>query len=316
MRATIHRNRFSFVHLWTLALALATAFYVAGCAAPRAGYLSPGTVGKGHVAVSGHMPINLPTQTSASLYGGLEEGVKTLVAQDTAAIAARDLNDMIEALYAYSLDPLGGGMDLGLRYGVMQNFDLGYAYASGAHALSAQWQFLGPSATDAAVEYSVSAWQGSFTLQYSWQDYDLPSVAYLDKLQSLLRYEFKRSDLYLPLVFGRALGDRGRFGSLAFGPALNYTWITYGSDLLQVVEKLDDGSTRPFANLQGEKTFASYGGFVNARLGYRYVFVVLACAAFYQDYGEWPLFSGNVGGETTHLKGMTFIPSAGLELRF
>jgi hypothetical protein len=317
MWACATRFKTSFGLLGLVGLSL----FFAGCAAPRTGTLSPAALPKGDLALGGQSTLNLPTQTSSALYGGLEDGIQRLIDessdQDTTAIKAQDLNAYVRALFAYSLDPLGSGMDFYARYGLFDRLDAGYAYASGAHAFQVRYQFTGPILAPTRNDKkpaptSSDAWQGSAALQYSWQDYDLPSFLYLDKLQSLLRYEFSRRDILIPVVFGKSLGANGRYGSLGMGAAFHYAWIEYGSDIFDWVEELDDGSTRPFEKVQGHLQYPSYGLFSNARLGYKHVFVVLSFAAFYQQYGEIELF----GGEKTELSGMTFTPSLGLEVQF
>jgi hypothetical protein len=283
-----------------------------GCSAPRSVGLDAVATPKGHFAIGGETGFTAPTQTVRSLYGTLEDQVQDLAndQNDTVAISATELNQMVEALFAYSLDPMGARTEVWLRYGIGYDLDAGYRFASGAHAFDVRWQFLSPP-QDTTKKASIKGWNGSLALQYCGQSYDLPSVAFLDKLQSILRYEFKRKDLLVPLIFGKTMGENGRLGSYNLGLVYNHTWITYGSEILNLVEKLDENTVRPFKDLNGEASIPSYGAFTNVRLGWSRVFLVGALAVYYQNYGKFELF----GEETVELKGWTILPSLGLELK-
>lgn len=271
--------------------------------------LSPEATPKGDFRVGGTYDVNLPTQTSKALYSGLEGGIEHLYnrafGSDTAKVpvTADSLNDLTRALIAYSVDPLGMVPSLFLRYGLWHRLDVGYRYAGGVHALDARVQFLGP--TDGGP-----GWRGSIGAQYSSQDYELPSL--FGKLQKLLRYEFKRKDILVPVVFGKPFGADGRYGSFGIGGAYNAAMIEYDSQILQLVEKVDENTVRPFADLRGKRTVHSFGGFANTRLGYRRVYLLVSMAVYQQDYGTFPLF----GGAETDLAGWTFAPSLGLEVKF
>ncbi len=308
----IDPRRLTFCHSSRAGVFLLGSLFFIGCSAPRSVTLDPAATQKGRFSFGGETGLTLPTQTARSLYGSLEDQVKSVVDQDedTVAVEADKLNAMVEALFAYSLDPIGTRTELWLRYGLGFGLDAGYRYASGAHAFEFRWQFLGRE-DESTLFRSPNTWQGSLALQYCGQTYDLPSVAGLDKLQSLLHYEFKRKDLLIPFIFGKPLGVKGRAGSVGFGLAYNHSWISYESEILRLVEKLDGGATRPYRDLQGEASIPSYGGFLNARLGWERVFLVSGLSVFYQDYGKFRLF----GEETAELKGWTALPTLGLEVR-
>lgn len=303
------RNRLEYIPSFLAAL-LATA-----CTAPRSVLYSPEALPRGSWQTGAEMDVNLPTATAGAMYGGLEKGVDLLLERASGdgqvPITADSLNDLAKAMVAYSLDPIGAQPSLFLRYGIRSRFDAGIRTTGQAHALDARWQFLGPSATDSATG-GASPWRGSLAVQYSWQDFEFPSVAGLDKLQSLLSYEFKRKDILVPLIFGKPFGEDGRFGGFSLGAAYAVSFIEYGSSVLKLVERQSDGGTKPFAPLSGEKTISSYGAFANARAGYRWIYVAGSLACYWQDYGSFGLF----GGRTVALEGWTLLPALALEFRF
>ncbi len=280
----------------------------AACTGPRSVTLSPEATPKGRFRAGGSMDANIPTQTSRSMFDNLENGIEYLadkISADTArvAITARELNDLTRALIAYSLDPLGANTSLYVRYGLWPRLDAGYRYAGGAHLLDARVQFLGP--VDGGP-----GWRGSLAVQYSGQEFELPS--YLGKLQGILQYRFARKDILVPLVLGKPFGADGRFGGFGLGAAWNLALIEYDSEILRLLEKMDGNTVRPFEDLRGERTIHSFGGFANVRLGYRRVFLLAGMSAFWQDYGTFKLF----GGEIASLSGWTYAPSFGLEAAF
>jgi hypothetical protein len=284
-------------------------FFLFACTAPRSVMLSPEATPKGQFRAGAEVGFNLATQTTGALYDGLESSAKRLWNQsrgDTVAITADSLNVFAKALMAYSLDPLTVPAGVQFRYGLWHRLDVGYRFVGGVHAFDLRYQWMGPE------DAKLPGWRSSLDVQYSSQDYQLPSALGLDKLQDLLQYEFTRKDILVPLIFGRPFGPEGRFGSVGMGMAYDLSFVEWDSQLLKIVEKVPGGGTRAFDPIRGKKTISAYGGFANLRLGYRYVFLVGSLSAYWQDYGSYRLF----GGKTASLSGWTLAPAAGLEFRF
>lgn len=297
-----------------IAILASLALLATACTAPRSVLISPDALPKGHFEAGANLDVNLPTQTVKALFGGMESSVKALYNRSSSGtptpITADSLNDLAKALIAYSVDPLGSQAGLFVRYGFWPRFDIGYHRDGGVNAFNIRGQFLGPVATDSIS--SSDTWRGSIALQYSWQSYELPSVAGLDKLQSLLRFEFKRKDLLIPVIFGKPFGKQGRYGSFGIGAAYTIAFIEYGSQILDLVEEISPGVTKPFDPIQGKKTVSSYGAFSNVRLGYRWAYLVGSLACYWQDYGEFQLF----GGKSVALEGLTWVPALAMEFNF
>ena len=295
--------------------AAALGLLAAACTAPRSVLQSPETLRRGRWEAGANLDFNSPTQTISALSDGMEHGVGRLYSQASSdsvvPITADSLNVFAKALVAYSVDPVSVQPGVFVRYGFWSRLDGGYHYSGGAQAVDLRWQFLGAKAGD-TVAAGESRWQGSIGAQYSWQSYDLPSIAGLDKLQSLLGFEFTRKDILVPLLFGKPFGANGRYGSFAVGGVYDLGFVQYGSDIVKLVERQADGSTKAFPALHGDKTVSSYGGFANVRAGYRWVYLVASMAAYWQDYGDFRLF----GGKSTHLEGWTYVPALALDFRF
>jgi hypothetical protein len=296
---------------WLPALAL----LLGACTAPRSVLNSPEALAKGRWQAGVNVDVNLPTETSDRIYGGLEKGVDGLYERTAngaaAPITADSLNGYALALLAYSLDPLNAQTGVYIRYGFLSRLDGGYHYAGGPHAIEMRWQFLGPKADD-SVAPGQSRWQGSVGAQYSWQSFQLPAVLGLDKLQDMLSFELTRKNILIPVIFGKPFGPSGRYGSFGLGAAYNLSFVHYGSDVLKLVERKEDGTTADFAPLRGDKIIPSYGYFGSLRAGYRWVYLLASAAAYWQDYGRFDLF----GDKSYRLRGWTYLSSCALEIRF
>lgn len=290
---------------------LASALCLAACTAPRSVLHSPQALPRGGFQAGVQMDGNVPTQTLDALYGGLDGAIDALASKASgSAVPADSLNGLVKAILAFSVDPLGTQPGIYIRYGFWPRFDGGYHRNGGANAFDLRWQFLGPEAADTGA--GASAWSGSIGAQYGSQGFELPSTLGLDKLQDIIGYEFTRKDVLIPLVFGKGFGGGSRYGGFAVGLAYNLSFIEYDSKVRKLVERLDDGSTRPFEDLHGERAIPSYGGFANARVGYRFIHLVGSFACYWQDYGTFKLF----GGKRENMEGLTFLPSAALEFRW
>ena len=291
-------------------------FLAAACTAPRSVLLSPEALPKGGLEAGIQTDGNFPTQTVSALDEGINDRIQDLYdrasGDGATAITAESLNGMLKALMAYAVDPLGSQAGVFVRYGFLPRFDGGYHRNGGANAFEVRWQFLGPAARDTAEAGYAEAWRGGIGLQFSSQSFEVPSFLGLDMLQSLLGFEFKRKDVLVPLIFGKPWDPSGRYGGFALGAAYNLTFLEYDMNLRKLVEELDDGGTRPFPPLLGEQTISAFGGFVNARLGYRWIFLVGSMACYWQDYGTFTL----AAGKREHLEGLTFLPTLGLEARW
>lgn len=290
---------------------LAAVFCFTACTGPRSVLHSPQTLPKGGFQAGVQVDGNVPTQTLDALYGGLDGAIDALNSKATgSSVPADSLNGLVKAILAYSMDPLGSQPGVFIRYGFWPRFDGGYHRNGAANAFDARWQFLGPTAGDSAAD--AGAWSGSIGAQYSLQSFDLPSLLGLDKLQKIIGFEFSRKDILFPLVLGKGFGGGSKYGGFAVGLAYNLTFIEYDSRIRKLVELMEDGSTRPFDDLHGERIIPSYGGFANARVGYRFIYLTGSFACYWQDYGTFKLF----GGKRESLEGLTFVPSAALEFRW
>ncbi len=285
---------------------IALACALGACAAPRSITQSGRVTPPGDVRLGVAVPISISSSTSGAIYDGLQGQIEDLDDGDIKLETREDLDDLIEPLLAHGLDPVGTGTDLFLRVGVYDRFDLGYRYASGTHVFDTMFQFMGPIGEE-QPETRVS---GAVGVQYSRQEYEAPSLAGLDTLQSLLDYRFERTDLLFPVVLSYGFGENEEYGALGFGVAYNYTSISYGIES-EVVHELFEDELEAIDPPSGESSVHAFGGFVNVKAGY-VVYALFSLAVYYQDFGSYKLFSD----KKRSLSGTTVIPTFGVQAEF
>lgn len=233
----------------------------------------------------------------------------TLTAAD-AELLNQNLEIIGQAAIAYAADPIGAGSQFYLRYGLVDRVDIGYKYASGAHVFDAQYQFLGPVGN--VEDITDERWYGSVGLQYAGQKVSIP--AWATPIQNAINFDFSRRDVMVPITFSYSFGNEEEYGAIALGLVGNYTrfkYSTFNTDFAQYINP--DGSVNVLAiqAVDQKSDIFAYGGFVNLKLGYKYVYVLPALSFYYQDYGQFQ----NVIGSSFHLKGWTFVPSIGIRAR-
>ncbi|KAB2915955.1 MAG: hypothetical protein F9K23_09490 [Bacteroidetes bacterium] len=279
-----------------------SALLLAACAAPRTINQSGKVTPKGNVVAGMSYTANIPTRTIGLMADVLEQNVKDLANKDSITLD-ENFYRINKAATAFAVDPFGSGYDFYLRAGIANRFELGYKRAGKANAFTGQYQFLGP--TGQIGEKQEDRVYGSIALQYSWQNYELPS--FFSELQSRLGYKFKRSDILLPVIFSVSFGNEEEYGSLSFGAAMAYSRIVYTT----LPDKIFDDNNKPVFGTRNTESFLSFGGFANAKIGYKYVYVVPAMSIFYQNYGTYKLLND----EAFSFKGFTIVPSLSLQLR-
>ncbi|NVO86070.1 hypothetical protein [Hymenobacter terrestris] len=306
-----------FSRRWAAGLLAGSAGLLAvGCTAPRAIVSTGKVTPRGEFRVGGNLAFNVPTETISKAGSTLKSAAREL-AQKSANDTVR-YNQTIEnlqvAAIAFALDPVRPSSDLNLRYGVIDRLDVGYKYAFGSHVFDAMYQFLGPVGS---VENPGASRPGttyaSIGLQYATQRTQLPNIPFLDDVNALLGFRASRHDLIVPLVFSNSLGAEEEIGAISYGVVYAHTFLRYGL----TPGNLFNGPGSQFVTGKVpelptvRQNFGSYGIFFNAKLGYRYAYVIPALSVYYQNYGEYRLLNN----QTAKLSGLTFIPSLGLQFR-
>ena len=164
---------------------------VSSCVAPRAITNSGKVTPKGNWVVATNQTYNIATAPAGKVASAVDINLDNLLigSLDTVSLAqsnavATDWQKVGEALIANNFDPIGGGFEFGVRYGIASRFDVGFKKSGKAKAIDVQYQFLGSLGNvDDFTESATNKWYGSIGLQYSSQELSLPFWA---KPQSLL----------------------------------------------------------------------------------------------------------------------------------
>lgn len=276
---------------------------LSSCVAPRVISNSGKVTPKGNFVAGYHASYNISTQAASAVKNLLVDNIEDLSRKDSIKFDETFVN-INKAAIAYQLDPVGGGNELYLKYGILKRLDIGAKITGNAKCLETQFQFLGP--TGNIEDETDERFYGSIGLQFSAQSQSLPSV--LSYLQDRLGYTFKRKDFLLPLLFSYSLGNEEEYGSLSCGLAANYSIINYSTSPVDIYN-LDKTKLEP---QNFEQRYLSYGFFISAKVGYKHVFLLPSLSMFYQNYGNYQLLNGN----TISFKGLTIVPGIGLRFRF
>lgn len=293
---------------------------VSSCVAPRAITNSGKVTPKGNWVVATNQTYNIATAPAEKVASALDVNLDNLLtgAIDTFSIAesnvvSTDWQKVGEALMANNFDPLGGGFEFGIRYGIAERFDVGFKKTGRAKAIDVQYQFLGSLGNvDDFSESTTDKWYGSIGLQYSSQDVSLPFWA--RPINSRLQYDFSRKDILVPLIFSYGLGNEESIGAISFGLAYNFTRMHYSTTPFTYAYIQDANGVVTALNSKAiteTKNISSFGAFTNMKIGFRYFYFVPAVAVYYQNYGTLQ----NFVGESFQMKGLTIVPSLGLRLR-
>jgi hypothetical protein len=282
--------------------------FAASCTAPRSVIHSGKVTPKGQFKVGANFGGNIASEPLSQLDDVTAAAVDAAVKRDT-VFYDKQIDVFAKALVSYALDPVGPTFDFYVRYGLVERLDVGYKYASGVHAFDAMYQFMGPTGTP--LNPGKGDWYGSVGLQYAGQSSDIANKLLLNKVKPLLQFTAERRDIVIPLVFSKSFGPEEQIGNISFGAVYNHTFITYGFEPGKIFKKVAGESVKVNGLLE-KNNFASYGLFVNGKIGYKFLYLLPALTIYYQNYGTYQFLEGR----EFSFSGMTLIPSLGVQAIF
>jgi hypothetical protein len=294
--------------LWILSV-LATFIFATSCTSPRNIVASGKVTPQGAFKAGFNTSFNIATAPIAEIDDITRSAVKAIDNNDDSIFYNETVATLTRGLMAYALDPVTPTSDFYLRYGLVERVDIGYKYASGAHVFDAMFQFMGSTGTpDHPGE--TRGLHGSIGIQYSGQKSDLPSKVGLDNLSALFNYRLSRRDIMVPLAFSYSFGPEETYGNFSFGVVYGHSTITYGFNPAKRFVRYVENQYVEIPSFSHKTSYSSYGGFINAKLGYKYAYFVPALSIYHQNYGTYDLF----GIQQESYRGLTIIPSLGLQL--
>jgi hypothetical protein len=286
----------------------------AACTAPRNITTSGKVTPQGEFRVAYNQSFNVATAPLAKAGSAVKSAASQLGTQaaEGQKVNYSDAVSQVQtAALAYLVDPVQPASDLSIRYGIVPRLDAGYKYAFGSHVFDAAYQLVGPTGSVENPERGATGGTtyASIGLQYAIQRSGLPKIAFLSDLNNLLGLSATRQDLIIPLTISQSLGPEESIGAISYGVVYAHSWVSYGFTPSNLYNR---AGTAVLPALPSQSSnFSSYGLFFNAKLGYKYVYIVPALSFYYQNYGTYTL----VDGSTTSFSGATFIPSLGVQFR-
>ncbi len=275
-------------------------FSLSGCLAPRSNLHSGKVTPHKHFKVGHETTVNVPSSTSEIASNQALKELKQ-AQDDEGNYEENTIYEYSRLVLAQSLDPIGLSSQFYVRYGLMKDVDFGLAYGSAGFIYDGAYQIL---------HHNKHGLDGSIGVQYSSQSYELPSLA--GDVQELLGYTFDRSDILLRATLSVPFGPNEEYGAFGFGLAINRTSLEYGFSPSEV-SYISEGQKYLLSDVpQDQNDFMAYGGFVNIKAGYRYIYVVASLSVYYQDYGQYSLLEE----QKASLDGVTIVPSLGLQGSF
>ena len=284
------------------------------CTAPRGITTSGKVTPQGEFRLAYNQGFNIGTAPLAKAGSAIKAAASQLGSRADRGDTVRYsgvVSSVQTAALAYLLDPLQSTADFSVRYGIVPRLDAGYKYAFGSHVFDAQYQLMGPTGSieNPGRGATTGTTYASVGLQFAFQRASLPSLSFLSDVSSLLNLSASRHDLLVPLTFSHSLGDEEEIGAISYGAVYGHSWVSYGFAPTRLYDRTG-AAVLPALPTQS-RDFSSFGLFANAKLGYKYVYVVPAISIYYQNYGTYTLLDGS----STSLSGVTFVPSLGLQFR-
>jgi hypothetical protein len=190
---------------------------------------------------------------------------------------------LLGAAVGLGLNPPGTTPDVMIRYGAFDDVDFGLRYSGTAiHADGKVRLFHSKDGLDGALSLGLSR------ARYSGLLFDVLDVVGIR--------DFSRTNLELPFIIGRPMGD---YGHIWTGPKVIVSRYEVDATLVR---------TNVTTNASG---FMFYGGaFAGVALGYKYVFGVAELTLMYMKAGA------NILGREVNLGGVVLMPSVGIMARF
>lgn len=267
---------------------------LSGCSGPRSMVWDGMVMERGQVDLAASQVLSLPGASLGAYMDILTKGRDSL-----SGLSNVERRDIERATLASMLDMPGMATDLSAHVGIGWGMDLGLRYVAGNKGGDVRWQFLDGGQQD---------WNGGVGLGYTWNSLEAPT-----KAGEALGTTFKRSDLLVPVSFGKRFGHPGSFcGSTAVGFGLAWSHIEYGF--------APDPYTDEFGNEVREavpvrtQDYYSFGAQYSGRYGWEHFGFLLGTSIWYTDYGSYVLPGSD--RPDLSLEGWTFIPSVGLDIRF
>lgn len=253
-----------------------------GCSTALSTHQPAHTLQPGQMHLGAAMNVTIPT---SRMLDAISTGydVSRSVTREGRTPNEAEQRQLFEAGAGLALQAPGVQNDFQFRYGLVKNFDAGLRYSGTGLHIDGKYQFM----------HTASGWDGALSVGLSRQ---LFSGLVFDLLDAVDVKDFSRTNLEVPLLFGRKFGEVGFFWA---GP--KYIGSHYSLDA-----KLQQAGV---VN-QSSGLFHYVGAVGGISVGYKYVWAY-AELTMMQAFAE-----ADILGSSVNIGGFIVAPSAGVMARF
>jgi hypothetical protein len=283
--------------------------FIFSCTTPRSVLNSGKVVPKNTVRGGINYTFNIGTSPIQQSYKSIYNFADNYGNKDTIYFD-QTIEDVNGALLSYCLDPITFTNEYYLRFGLGHRMDIGYRNSGDAHGVDMMYQFLGGTGTFKDSDYD--GMYGSFGFQYAHQTFKIMNNRLFNRFEKLFGFNMKRQDFTIPIIFSKSWGPEERTGCISFGVTYTHSFIKYkiAPKGIYYLNSAETGIPPVLLEpIEAKMNYGSYGTFLNFKVGIRYVFFNLSLAAYYQNFGKYPL----LGGNKVALEGFSIVPSYGIQ---
>ena len=206
-------------------------FVSGACASAISTTQSAETLAPGHVMVSAGNNVSIPASRIVDTLDAASNLEEKLRADPNYQFTDQERATYEDAVLGLALNQPGVAADFMVRYGIAKHLDAGLRYSTTGVHLDAKYQFL---------DRRPSGWHGAVSLGVRRHVF---SGLIFDVLEKVDIKDFSRTDLELPLLFGRSFrqkigGGLALSGRTWFGPKLILSKVSVDAKLGAVDETL------------------------------------------------------------------------------
>ncbi len=263
-----------------------------GCASSMSTLQTARTTPKGELDAQLGMGANI----SSSLIGSIatlgessaDRARRQIEENDTENISDEDTKNLIGAAVSFGLFGPSPVTEIGFRYGILDNWDVGAKYTSAGPRLETKIQLMSQTKNGFDLSVGISGQR---------QKYEPPVPSFLEDVLQL--EDIVRIDVGLQVLAGKHFGD---YAFVYGGPKFVYTNLE-----LNLVQQINEASPDSVTVDDG---FLMGGAVVGGGLGWKYVFFMLELNALYYSY------DAEILGTSVTISGIDFYPTLGMHVQF
>lgn len=277
----------------TVLAIVAIAAVLTGCAAPLSSFQTARTTPKGefdmHVGLGANVSPTLINSLSDLGDSAADKAKNSVDNGETPDLTDEDIQNLFGSVIATALFLPLPIFEVGLRYGILDFWDLGAVFTSAGWRLETKFGVLSQLGGD-PLDVSV----GLVGMRQTFK----PPLS--DAAEAVITLEeMKRTDIMIPALAGYHVGD---WLFVYGGPKLVYTDLELG-----IVEQVSEASENA---LNVDDNMLMIGGVAGFGIGYDVVFLQLEINALYYTY------SAELLGTQVDVGGLDLYPAGGLRFEF